>query len=53
MIWMNDSCEEELYLRNQTVIWSKGNFGKAKKIQKCFTIEAPVLEVCLFEKFTF
>ncbi|KAG1696502.1 Anaphase-promoting complex subunit 1 [Nymphon striatum] len=44
IIRYHDSCEEELYVYKNTIIWSKGSIGEAKQIIKCFTIDNPVQE---------
>ena len=40
-----DPCEEELYIDNQLVVWSRGTTDNARKIIKSFTADSAVHEV--------
>lgn len=39
------SCEEELYVKEHTVIWTRNTLDGHAHIIKSFTMDTPVLEV--------
>ncbi|KAI0221452.1 Anaphase-promoting complex subunit 1 [Lamellibrachia satsuma] len=52
-LWRNtdsNCCHEELYVCEQTVVWSRGNVDGNGQVLKTFTMDSPVLEVmwCTF-----
>ncbi|CAH3188191.1 unnamed protein product, partial [Porites evermanni] len=46
----NPDCYEELFVQNNTVVWSCGKSQKVRTIQKCYTAKKPVLD-CLWSTF--
>ena len=40
-----EGCDEELYINDQTVVWSRGTLDGAGKVIKSFTVDSPVQDV--------
>ena len=39
--------EEELYISEQTVVWSRGLPDATASVLKSFTVDSPVQDVCI------
>ncbi|XP_068728740.1 anaphase-promoting complex subunit 1-like [Montipora capricornis] len=46
----NPDCYEELFVQNNTVVWSYGKSQHANTVQKCYTTKTPVVD-CLWCSF--
>ncbi|XP_061163277.1 anaphase-promoting complex subunit 1-like [Saccostrea echinata] len=45
----SETCDEELYVSGNTVIWSHGGHGGVQHILKSFTMDTPVLQALWFD----
>lgn len=47
---LQDDCDEELYIWENTVVWSRGTTEGGGRVIKSFTLDMPVHQVSSFKK---